>query len=234
MSGRARFLQAGQLALPLGHTVAHARADFIVAPCNEAAVRLIDRWPDWPFGRVAALIGPAASGKSHLATIFASRSGAEIVTAVAATALGPEAFKRRALVVEGADGIRDERGFLHLLNALQEAGASLLLTAREPPAAWRLTLPDLASRLRQVFMAEIGPPDDALIGALLVKLFSDRQVMVGPDLIAYLLPRIERSQHAVYDLVERLDEAALHTGRAVGLQLARAVLESQTTHIKDL
>ena len=54
----------------------------------------------------------------------------------------------------------------------------MLLTARRPVAGWPLGLPDLASRLRAAPAVAIGPPDDALLGALLVKLFADRQLVV--------------------------------------------------------
>ncbi len=61
-----------------------------------------------------------------------------------------------------------------------ERGGSLLLTTPAPPAALPIALADLASRLRALPVAGIAPPDDALLAAVLVKHFADRQLRVAP------------------------------------------------------
>lgn len=226
MSRAARFLDADQLGLPLGHRPALGREDFIVSACNAAAARLVDDWPDWRFGRAAAIIGPAHSGKSHLARVFAARSGGAMVAASALGEATRGAFDQAApaRVIEDLGAAIDEPALLHLINATLEAGGFLLLTARRPPSLWPLALPDLASRLRLIQVAEIAEPDDALLPALLGKLFADRQLAVGEGAIAYLLPRIERSYAALHAVVEALDRAALREARAVSVPLIRAVL----------
>ena len=205
------------------------RDDFLVAPCNEAAVAWIDRWPDWP-GPALALHGPPGAGKSHLAEVWRRRSGAEIVEASRLAGAVPGAGgEPAALVVEGLGGPIDERALLHLYNGVAERGGHLLLTAAAPPARWPLALPDLSSRLRLAPAAALGAPDDALLGALMLKLFADRQIAVAPEVPAYVVPRIERTFAAVATLVERLDRAALAEGRAVTVPLARSVLGAAGT-----
>ena len=199
------------------------REDFLVAPCNEAAVAWLDRWPDWP-GPALVIHGPPGSGKSHLAEVWRRRSGAEIVGAADFPQVPPAAERAAALVVDGLGGPVDERALLHSYNAIAERDGHLLLTAQGPPARWPLALPDLASRLRLAPAAALGLPDDALLGALMLKLFADRQIAVAPEVPAYVVPRIERTFEAVVRLVERLDRAALAEGRAVTVPLVRAVL----------
>ena len=213
-----------QLALDLSRPPAFQASDFLEADCNREAVEWLGRWPDWP-GFALALIGPAASGKSHLAHIFAARSGCRILAAASLTvaAVG-ELAEGPGVVIEDADRGVDETALFHLFNLLKEQKRSLLLTGRTAPARWTVALPDLRSRLATVTMAPIGSPDDQLLQALLVKLFADRQLRVAPEVIHYLLPRIERSFAAVHALVERLDQAALEQGRAVSLPLAREVI----------
>lgn len=205
------------------------REDFLVAPCNEAAVAWLDRWPDWP-GPALAIHGPPGSGKSHLAEVWRQRSDAGAVQASKLAEAAPEAGgETKTLVVEGLGGRIDERALLHLYNAIAERGGHLLLTASAPPAHWPLALLDLASRLRLAPAAALGMPDDALLGALMLKLFADRQIAVAPEVPAYVVPRIERTFDAVATLVERLDRAALAEGRAITVPLVRAVLSASDT-----
>src|SRR5205807_3155029 len=114
-----------------------------------------------------------------------------------------------------------EIALLHLYNFCIETRGGLLVTARQSPTAWAVVLPDLASRLRAVLDIEIGLPDDALLGAVLVKHFADRQLRVAPEVIAYLLTHMERSFAAAAELASRLDLASLRDRRAVTVPLAR-------------
>ena len=107
----------------------------------------------------------------------------------------------------------------------KDAGGWLLVTSRDPPAAWNIALPDLASRVAGAPHAVIGPPDDAVLTALIVKLFADRQLKPSPEVVSYLVSRIERSFAALRRVVAALDKAALAAGRKVTVPLARRVLE---------
>lgn len=216
-----------QLALDLPHRPALGRDDLLVAPCNMAAVEWIDRWPDWP-GPALALCGPSGSGKSHLAAVWQRRSEAFRVDPGAISAVVAEGdLPAVHLVIEDILSPDDEEALLHLYNLVAERGGTLLLTSTTPPARWPLDLPDLASRLKAVPVAEIGMPDDALLGALLIKMFADRQLRVAPDVIAFLLPRMERSFAEARGLVERLDGAALAQQRTITIPLARNVLSEE-------
>src|SRR5215469_5932383 len=213
-----------QLPLDLGFRTALGRADFLVAPCNESAIGWLDRWPAWP-GPALALYGPAGSGKTHLGEVWRSRSGA---VSIAADALSAPAVPlllgmAKAALVDDADRA-DEEALLHLYNLLAERMGHLLLVAQQPPARWGIRLADLRSRLLAAPAVAVEAPDDALLGAVLVKLFADRQLAVSEDLIAYLLPRIERSFAAAQKIVAALDEAALAGQRAVTVRLARDIL----------
>lgn len=220
---------AVQLALDLGARIALGREDFLVAPNNAEAVAWIDRWPDWP-APALALVGPPGCGKTHLAQVWRMGSDATVLAAEAVTG-DPFAIlgKARGCIVEDAHAVTDETAFLHLYNHVAEGGGSLLLCATTPPSRWQLRLSDLASRLRAAPVAAITAPDDALIQALLVKLFADRQLKVAPEVVSYLMGRIERSFDGARRVVAALDEAALASGRRVTVPLARQVLDGGAT-----
>jgi chromosomal replication initiation ATPase DnaA len=220
-------LSARQLALDLGHAESFARDDFLSGPSNAAALGMIERWPDWP-APVLSLVGPEGSGKSHLAAIWAAEAGARFLSGRAlADANLPVALATGALVVEDlAAGDFDERALLHLLNLAREEEAFVLLTARTALAGLNATIPDLASRLRAIPAVTLAPPDDALLRAVLVKLFADRQLAVDEVLVAYLLTRLERSFAAAKAAVLRLDAEALRLQRPVTRALAGEVFRT--------
>jgi chromosomal replication initiation ATPase DnaA len=212
-----------QLALALDHTESFAREDFLSGPSNAAALALVEAWPDWPH-RAVVLVGPEGSGKSHLAAIWARVAGARLIAARALEEASlPSALATGALVVEDvAAGALDERALFHLLNLAREQDAFVLLTARAAPVTFAIR--DLASRLKALPLVAMAPPDDALLRAVLVKLFTDRQLAVDEGLIGYLARRIERSFAAARAVVARLDAEAMRHKRPLTRAFAAEIL----------
>jgi chromosomal replication initiation ATPase DnaA len=204
-----------QLILPLETLSAVGRADFIVAPGNRQAVAFVDSWPNWP-APAAALYGPPASGKSHLAAVWAARSGAVVIEA----SLLEDAIPDGPLVVENVGaGVAEAPLF-----ALLERGAPLLLTAQIAPGDWPVTLPDLKSRANALLAFALWAPDDALLMGLAVKLFADRQVQVPESVVSHMIREVERSPGAIRDFVARADATALARKRPITLSLIKDLL----------
>jgi chromosomal replication initiation ATPase DnaA len=217
-----------QFAFNLQGQAALGRDDFFASEANKAALAWVERWPQWP-GPVLIIHGAPGSGKTHLASLWCGRAAAAMI---------PGAKVGRALVAGLLDGryanlaVDDadqapELLLLNLFNASIEGGGNLLLTSRQGPGTWRPALADLGSRLRAVPAVAIGSPDDALLAAVLVKQFADRQLRVGPAVIAYLVSRIERSLAAAAEIVVALDQAALGRRAGVTVPLAGRVLAAR-------
>jgi len=214
-----------QLALALCHAENFAREDFLSGPSNAVALALVDAWPDWSH-RTVMLTGPEGSGKSHLAAMWAQAAGARLIAARAVEGANvPAALATGALGVEGVTaGSFEEKALFHLLNLAREQDAFVMLTARTPPATFAIA--DLTSRLKALPVVAIAPPDDGLLRAVLLKLFSDRQLAVDEALLGYVGTRIERSFAAARAVVALLDAEAMRRKRPLTRALAAEILRT--------
>ena len=214
-----------QLALALDHGESFAREDFLSGPSNATALALVDGWPDWP-SRAVVLAGPEGSGKSHLAAVWAFQAGARFLSGRAlGEASAPAALATGALVVEDiAEGEFDERALFHLINLAREERAYVLFTAQRSPAGWSVAIRDLGSRLKALPVIALSAPDDALLRAVLVKLFADRQLAVDEGIIGYVATRIERTFAAARAAVAELDQEAMRRQRPLTRALAAELL----------
>ena len=218
-------MTARQLHFELPARVAMGDADFFVSEANTHAVEMVQADRGWPDGKLA-VIGPRGAGKTHLAKVWAHRTGASILHAEDLIRTRSAPLEGARICVEDIDRLprAAEEPLFHLHNNLLGAGGRLLLTGRSAPARWDLELPDLASRMKATTVVTIGNPDDDLLRALLTKLFADRQLTPGPRLIEWLLPRMERSFDAATRIVSELDSRALSEARVINLSLAREIL----------
>ena len=214
---------AEQLTFSWPAGIALTAGDFFVSEANAAAYVLVTHPDSWP-ERKLVLTGPAGSGKSHLARVFATQSGANIIPADALT--DDAIHSDTPIVIEDIETLPQsaETTLFHLHNHLAQARLPLLLTARTMPAHWAIALPDLASRMQATTPTTIGDPDDDLLTAVIMKLFADRQIMPAPKLPSYLASRIERSFTAAATIVAAIDAAALKQKREVNERLAGEIL----------
>jgi len=192
----------GQIALPLDWPVADRDEDFLLSEANAPAFEHLKRWSTWPV-MASLLTGPRKSGRSMLGRIFVRKTGGRLF--------------------DDAED-HEEEAIFHAWNQAQETRRPLLIVAGAPPPAWTVRLPDLRSRLAATPHIAIAPPDDRLIADLIVKLLGDRGIFAPPDVAEYLVPRIERSYHAVQMVVDTLDHALLSHHRRMTVPMAKRAL----------
>lgn len=202
------------------------RGDFFISDANALAVARLEDVSTWTSGKMA-LVGPEGAGKSHLGHVWADAEGGRLVELATLEAAGVvEIAAPLAVEVPESPTAEEEQVLFHLHNHMAASGLPLLLIARLPPSRWPLKLPDLKSRMEATEIVQIDPPDDALLAAVLVKLFADRQLRVAPSLISWLTKRMDRSFAEAQRLVAGIDAAALAEGRAVTRKLAQRILDN--------
>jgi chromosomal replication initiation ATPase DnaA len=214
---------ASQLVLPFGSKPALKREDFIAAPCNEQALRFIERWPDWP-ARTAAIWGPPESGKTHLARIFCDRAGARLISAQDLATIDPSDDAIAVELDDSSDPGRDRK----LFALFERPSGTMLLTGRLPPREWSTSLGDLRSRFDALLAFPVWAPDDHLLAALVRKHFADRQLDVTDAIVKRLLLHVERTPSAISAFIARIDEKALAEKRAVSERLVIDLVDAET------
>jgi chromosomal replication initiation ATPase DnaA len=218
-----------QLVFDLPQRPALGVQDFLVSASNRAAADMIDRWPHWSDPAVL-MLAPAQAGKTHLANVWRLKSGAAALSGAHLSEADVARAGGAILVEDLHAGIASERALFHLLNLARERGGSVLLTSRVAPGALSVSLPDLRSRLRALPLIEIAPPDPALLRAVLVKHFADRQLSVEPHVVAHLARHMEQSMAAAAAVVAALDRAAMATHRRITRGLAREILDRRRSN----
>jgi len=215
--------EPGQLTLEFGHEPQQSEADFLVGEGNELAYGRIMAYPEWT-DWLTLIVGPAKSGKSHLARIFADRSGA-VMTGPGDLELLAREGGQQPLVVEDVDraGYGEDELF-HLLNQSMRDQRPVLLTAREAIASWPFSTDDVRSRARRAAAFSVTMTDDIQLSQMFVKLFGDRQIAVDPKIIGYLVARMERSTEEAVILADLMDRLALAKGTAITRSIAADAL----------
>lgn len=211
----------GQLALDLVLEPDYRAEAFAVSEANAAGLALVNRWPRWRQGHLL-LVGPAGSGKTHLAHMWTARTQAVRLDPAQLSEGLNGVGRGAAVLVEDCDHGVDEKALFHLLNrAAGDAGVTVLMTAGAAPETWPVALPDLLSRLKACETAVLHEPDDALLRQVMEKLFRDRRTPLSPGVLEYLLDRMERSVDYARNLVAWLDREALARKGPVTRTLAR-------------
>lgn len=218
---------AEQLSFPIAVKPALGRDDFFVSEANQMAVALLEDHTTWPQGKMV-LVGPEGAGKTHLSHVWAGEVSATICLANALPTSDIDALAQGPVVVEDIDLIAGdmpaETGLFHLHNLAAANAQPLLMTTKSAPSRTEFHLKDLQSRMSAASIARIEPMDDALLTAMLMKLFADRQINIPSNLLSYILPRLPRNYASAQSFVSQLDETALREKRPIGIALAREII----------
>ena len=210
------------MALPFDEPERFALADFIEATSNAAARAALAAPGDW-VNRRLVLWGEAGSGKSHLAWIWAARTGATQLNAARLRA--PASPDGAPLLIEDIDAAAAPLALFATLERATQATMPVLMTCRTPPARLPIELPDLASRLRASLTIRIEPAEPDLLDALLHRLAAARQMSLPPALHQFLLTRLPRRPAVLREAIARLDRYALALGTAPSRRLAERLLD---------
>lgn len=220
-----------QLPLLLEHRRLLGREDFLVSPCNIEAVEWIDAYPDWSGNFAVVVLGEKSAGKTHISWLFSEKTGAKVYDALE---IKDELFSDivpvgGALVIDNVDvliGNEDlEENLFHIINYAQECNTKLFLTSSRAFASLDFTLNDLKTRLMSFPVARITEPDDEFLKSLLVKQFLERDIIVSPDVIEYIVRHISRDAMTVKYVVEQADLMSFEEKHRITIPFIKKIIE---------
>tara|TARA_B100001013_G_scaffold165900_1_gene99411 strand:+ start:754 stop:1413 length:660 start_codon:yes stop_codon:yes gene_type:complete len=214
-----------QLVLKFPTINAYLRQDYYVSSSNHEAYDFINSWPKW-LKKIANIFGPSGSGKTHLTSILKNKTS---VLQIQSDQLNDKIFfkfkTKEALIIENINEKVSENLLFSLWNIALQDNKYLLFTSSKPISSFKFKLPDLRSRARDIITIELKLPGDDLIGVILAKNFSDKQIKVEKKHIDYIIKRIDRSYEKISQFVLTLDKYSLEKGGSFSLKMIKEVLK---------
>lgn len=187
------------------------------------------------------LCGPAGCGKTHLlqavcaAAAERTRAGYVPLGAVAPLGLGvlDGLPQLECLCLDDVDRIAGQGEWEHavfaLLRELEDGGGRLVLAARSPPALLGWALPDLGSRCAAGAVFQLRVLDEGEQYAALQLRARLRGLELPQETWQWLRRRFPRDMRTLYEVLDRLDAAALAAQRRLTVPFIREVLRAART-----
>jgi len=214
-----------QLILKFPSKNLYLEEDYIVSRSNKEAYEFINSWPKW-LKRVVNIFGPPGSGKTHIGSLLKSKTP---TLKVEGSLLNDKIFfeykTKEALVIENMSNNISENLFFSIWNLALQDNKYLLITSKNPISAYKFKLPDLKSRVNSCLSIGIKLPDDDLIGVIIAKNFSDKQINIEKKQIDYIVKRIDRSYEKISKFISILDKYSLKNSAPINLKLIKEVLK---------
>ncbi len=199
--------------------------DFYVSESNFHAFKLIDTWPKWE-KNFLNITGDKYSGKTHLTNIFLKRfKGVKID----AHSLDDQKIKRlkihENIILDNFDPKINEKLVYTLFNIIDQDNKYLIINSIIPITKMKFRLADLTSRAKNCLIVQIDKPDDDLMFALILKNFSDRQIIVDKKLIDFIIKRVDRSYSKIFEFIYKIDEISLKKKKPIDFKTIKEVLK---------
>ena len=213
-----------QLILKFPTNKIYLKEDFYVSTSNQDAYNFINSWPKW-IKRIANIFGPPGSGKTHLTSILQSKTS--VLTIKSKTLNDKIFFKfktKEVLIIENLDEKVSENLLFSIWNMALQDNKYLLITSDKPINTYKFKLPDLKSRLSSSMIIGVKLPSDDLIGVILTKNFSDKQIKIEKKHVDYIIKRIDRSYEKISQFILTLDKYSLKKGSPFSLKMIKEVL----------
>ena len=199
--------------------------DFYVSSSNYYAFKLINSWPKWE-KNFLNIYGEKYSGKTHLSNIFLKKfKGIKIKAHSFENKNLNEIKIYENIILDDFDQNIDEYLIYSLFNIIDQDNKYLIINSLTPINEMSFKLDDLKSRTKNCLVAKIDKPDDELMFALILKNFSDRQIVIDKKLINFIIKRVDRSYDKIFEFIYKIDEISLKKKKSIDFKIIKEVLK---------
>ncbi len=198
--------------------------DYYVSKSNYFAFQLIEKWPKWE-KNILNIYGEKFSGKTHLSNIFLNKNKGFKINEKEINEIAYKKFKLyENIIIDDFDNKCDEKLMYSIFNLIDQSNKYLIINSIHPINEINFNLSDLKSRSKNCLFAKIENPDDELMFAIILKSFSDRQILIDRKLIDFIIKRIDRSYGKIADFIYKVDELRLKKKKAINLKIIKQIL----------
>jgi DnaA family protein len=117
-----------------------------------------------------------------------------------------------------------EEALFHCYNRIQQSGTRLIIAGISPPQQLEFALPDLHSRISAGVSFQLKALSDENKIEVLCLRAKLRGLELTPEIAQYLLQHYPRDLHALFEVLEKLDQASLAAQRKLTLPFVRDIL----------
>ena len=197
-----------------------SESDFFVNSTNKKAVDLVSLWPDW-HNKAAIIYGESKSGKSHLGNIWMQRADATLIDLKNNDINNNKDSKINYLIDNFSLIKQDQENIiLDIFNQCLFNNNYILFLCSEIKDI-NFKLKDLESRFNSILSTVIEKPDDQIIEVLIIKYFSDHQVLITNDVIKYLSGRTERGYNDLFNMLNKINNLSLKNKQKITIPFLR-------------
>ena len=199
--------------------------DFYVSTSNYYAFNLISTWPKWE-KNFLNICGEKYSGKTHLTNIFIKKfKGIKIEANLFENKNLNEIKIYENIILDNFEQNIDENLIYSLFNVIDQDNKYLIINSLNPINEMNFKLDDLKSRTKNCLVAKIDKPDDELMFALILKNFSDRQIVIDKKLINFIIKRVDRSYDKIFEFIYKIDQISLKKKKSIDFKIIKEVLK---------
>ncbi|WP_440696084.1 hypothetical protein [Candidatus Pelagibacter sp. HIMB109] len=189
---------------------------------NSNVLNFLDKFPNWET-KLINIVGEKKSGKSFILQLFKKKNQFNYIS-------NKEDFEKKydelflldKLILDGFQISEDK--FFSLINHFILHKKYLIISSREPLTMLEIKLLDLKSRLKEFLLIEIQNPSDDLIYSLILKYFSDNQIVIKKDLVEYIVKKVDRSYSSIEKFLLKLNDKSIIKKKKIDYKLINEVL----------
>ncbi len=200
------------------------KENFIKDISNSDAYEYFYKFPKWE-NNLINLYGEKKSGKTYLMQIFKKEKNFFYINNLNDFNSNLNQLYLENKVILDDLIIEDEKMF-SLINNFILHKKFLVFVTEKPITLYNFQLKDLNSRLKEFYLIEIKNPSDHLVYSLIIKFFSDNQILIKKEIVENIVKKIDRSYSRIHEFLFELNKRSIMKKKKIDFKLINEIIET--------